>query len=173
MKTIVIFLSFALAGSAVFLFGCSKSSKPASAANGGNQSVSASGGSAASGPIDLKLKWQNGRQYDMQMNLDQSTEVTVSGRPIHQDLKMTQDLHYSPLKDLDNGGHQVELEFDRENMDLTQNGKELVSYDSTHKTPLAPNSPAAAVAAAMEAMLGVPLDYTIAANGTVERIDGI
>jgi hypothetical protein len=171
MKTTVIVLSVFLAGSAVFLFGCSKASKPGPIPTNGSQSASSSG-SAAAGPIDLKLKWQTGKQYDMQMNLDQSSDINVPNQPIHQDLKMMQDLHYSPLKDLGDGGHQVELEFDRENLNLTQNGKEIVSYDSTQKTASQPNSPAGPVAAVMGAMLGVPLDYTFAADGTVEKIDG-
>jgi hypothetical protein len=134
---------------------------------------SAGSGSAAAGPTDLKIKWQAGKKYDMEMDINQITDVNVPGRPFHQELKLTQDLHYSPLKDLDNGGHQVEMEFDSQNLDINQNGKDVLSFDTTQKTPIPQDNPTAPVAAAMRAMLGVPLNYIIAADGTVEKIEGI
>lgn len=162
MKTIVILF----AGSLLCLVGCSKS-------NGNRPAASSANGGSAAGPVDLKIKWQTGKKYDMEMALNQSSDINVPNQPIHQELKLTQDFHYSPLKDLDNGGHQVEMEFDRQNFDLNQNGKELLNFDSTQNTPIDKSSPVASVAAAMRAMLGVPLDYTLAADGTVEKIDGL
>lgn len=175
MKTIVILISLSLAGGSLFLSGCSKGAKSVSAATNDDASAASTavGGSDSAGPIDLKIKWQTGKQYDMSMDLNQSTDINVSGQPVHQELKLTQGLHYSPLKDLDNGRHQVEMEFDRQNLDIVQNGKEIMNWDSTQKTPIQPDSPVAPVAAVMSAMLGVPLDYTLAADGSVERIDGI
>lgn len=171
MKKIIVLLSVAVAGSSLCLLGCSKAKNSPMAGN--STTSDANGGSAAAGPTDLRIKWQAGKEYDMEMNLKQATDLNVPGQPVHTDLKLTQGLHYSPLKDLDNGGHQVEMEFDRENVDVSQNGKEVLSYDSTQKTPIAPNSPAAPVAAVMQAMLGVPLDYTFAADGTIQKIDGL
>ncbi|HEV2331003.1 MAG TPA: DUF6263 family protein [Verrucomicrobiae bacterium] len=171
MKNIVILLT----GSSLILFGCSKSNNSAPGANNANSTAasSASSGAAGGGPAELKLKWLTGKQYDMQLDMNQSSDIDYPGHPIHQELKLTQGLSYSPLKDLENGGHQVELKFNRQNIDLTQNGKEIVSYDSTQKTPLQPGSPAAPVAAAMGAMLDAPLDYTFAPDGSVQKIDGI
>lgn len=171
MKKIVILL----AGSSLILLGCSKSNQPAPGAGNGSRPAgsSASGGAAAAGPTALKMKWQTGKEYDMDMNLNQSTDINYPGHPIQQQLKLTQGLSYSPIKDLDNGGHLVELKFTRQNIDLTQNGKDIVSYDSTQKTPVQSDSPAAPVAAAMGAMLDVPLDYTFAADGSVQKVDGI
>jgi hypothetical protein len=175
MKKIVTLLSVAFAGSSLILPGCSKSQKSEPIANGTNSMAtsSAEGGATATGPIDLKMKWQVGKQYDMEMDLNQVTDINMPGRPIHQGLKLTQGLDYSPLKNLDNGGNQLQLEFDHQNFGLSQNGKDVLSYDSTQKAPIQPDSPVAPVAAAMHAMLGVPLVYTIAADGTVEKIDGI
>jgi hypothetical protein len=172
-KTVIL-----LASSSLILLGCSKSNQSAPGANNNNSSnspaaSSAGGGSVAAGPTELKLKWQTGKVYDMDMDLNQSSDIDYPGHPIHQELKLTQGLTYSPLKDLDNGGHQVELKFTRQNIDLTQNGKDIVSYDSTQKTPIQPGSPAAPVAAAMGAMLDAPLDYTFGPDGKVQKIDGI
>jgi hypothetical protein len=175
MKKIVVLLTVAAAGSSLILPGCSKSQKSELMTNNSNNPAasSAEGSTATAGPMDLKMKWQAGKQYDMEMDLNQVTDINMPNRPIHQELKLTQGLDYSPLKDLDNGEHQLQLEFDHQNFGLTQNGKEVLSYDSTQKTPIQPDSPVAPVAAAMHAMLGVPLVYTIAADGTVEKIDGI
>lgn len=162
MKTFVILF----AGSLLCVAGCSKKS-------GNSPSASNANGGSAAGPVDLKIKWQTGKKYDMEMALNQSSDINVPNQPIHQELKLTQDFHYSPLKDLDNGGHQVEMEFDRQNFDLNQNGKELLNFDSTQNTPIDKSSPVGSVASAMRAMLGVPLDYTFAADGTVEKIDGL
>lgn len=173
MKKILI-LTISFAGGALLLAGCSKSQKSGPAANNNNPATSVAGaGATANGPTELKIKWQTGNRYAMEMDLDQFTDITVRGQPIHTEVKMTQGLHYSPLKDLNDGGHQVEMEFDRQNLDVNQNGKDVLSYDSTSKAPIEPNSPAAPVAAVMSAMLGVPLDYSFAADGTVEKIDGI
>jgi Family of unknown function (DUF6263) len=175
MKKTVILLTVSIAGSSLILSGCSKSQKSEPMANNSNSpaAASAEGGATANGPIDLKMKWQVGKQYDMEMDLNQVTDINMPGRPIHQELKLIQGLDYSPLKDLDNGGHQLQLEFDHQNFGLSQNGKDVLSYDSTQKVPIQPDSPVAPVAAAMHAMLGVPLVYTMAADGTVEKIDGI
>lgn len=177
MKTITVRLAVTVACSSLMLLGCSKSNKSGPAANTGDNSAasSANGGSAASGPIALKIKWQAGKKYDMEMDLNRSMNVDVPGQqePQVTVTKLTQGLRYSPVKDLDTGGHQVELEFTSQNLDMTQNGKELVSYDSTQKTPIETNGPAAPVAAAMQAMMGAPLTYTFAADGSVEKIDGI
>lgn len=171
MKT---FMMTLLMGGLLFQLGCSKSQKTGPAAdNNSPEASSANGGAAAAGPADLKIKWQKGKEYDMAMTLKQSTDIDVPNHPVHQELKLTQGLHYSPLTDPDSGGQKVELKFDSQQIDIIQNGQDVLSYDSTGKTPVSPNSPAAPVAAAMRAMLDVPLDYTIAADGTVQKIDGL
>jgi hypothetical protein len=166
MGSIAVLLGVCLAGSALVLSGCSKSKSTASSSGGSN------GGGGSSAPVTLKLKWQIGKRYDMQMDLNQSSDIDVPGQPIHQILKLTQGLNYSPLKELDGGGHQVQVKFDSQNLNLTQNGRQLVSFDSNDTTPAATNGPSAAVGSVMRAMLGVPLIYTFGADGKVESIVG-
>jgi len=174
MKKLIIPLALSLAGS-VFLAGCSKSGNSGAAGGSTNSSAAANAGgsSAPAGPVDLKIKWQIGKRYDMMMDLNQTTDINVPGQPVHQELKLTQGLDYSPLKELDNGGHQVRLQFASQTIDINQNGKDVLSYDSNQSTPIETNGPVGAVAAAMHAMVGAPLDFTFAADGTVESIDGI
>jgi Family of unknown function (DUF6263) len=169
MKAIIMTL---LMGGLLFQLGCSKSQKSGAVANNNTSAASnASGG--ASGPADLKIKWQSGKVYDMAMTLKQSMDLDVPNQPVHQELNLSQGLHYSPLADSDSAGQKVELKFESQNIEMTQNGQEVLNYDSTGTTPVQPDSPAAPVAAAMHAMLGVPLDFTMAADGTVEKIDGL
>ena len=167
-------LSLSLAGGSLFLTCCSKSAKSGPGANNSSSPAasSANGGSAAAGPVDLKIKWQTGKVYNMEMDLNQATDINVHGQPVHQVMKLTQGLHYSPLKDLDAGRFQVQLEFERQNFDFTQNGKDLLSFDSTQNTPTDTDGKIP-LGTVMRAMLGVPLDYTFAADGTIEKIDGI
>lgn len=174
MKKTVFVITLCLAAVALLAPGCSKPKKAGpSANNNGAGGSSVNGGSAANGATDLKLKWQTGKRYDMEMDLNQSSDTDIPDRPATRtDIKLTQGMHYSLLKNLPNGGIQLEVEFDRQNFSLSQGDKEIINYDSTQKTPIDPNSPAAPVGKAMQAMLDVPLDYTIAADGTVQTIDG-
>jgi hypothetical protein len=167
LRSIAVLGAVCLAGSALVLSGCSKSKS-------GNSSASSSNGGPASGSgvTALKIKWPAGKQFDMQMNLNQASDIDVPNQPIHQVLKLTQGLQYSPLKELDNGGHEVKLQFESQNMNFSQNGQELVNYDSSDKATDETNRATKAVAAVVSAMLDTPLVYTIAADGTVEKIDG-
>lgn len=177
MNTMTNFLALSAAGTSLILVGCSKSGNSGTMPNNSNgtaaSSTSASGAPPATGPADLKIKWQPGKKYDMEMVLDQTVDRTLDEHPFHQELKLTQNYHYSPLKDLDNGGHQIELEFDRQGFGLTVNGKEIINFDSAQKTTDETNGPTAALAAVMRATLGAPIDYTLGADGTVEKIDGV
>lgn len=154
------------------LSGCSKSGNASSSAGIGNSQANPGSSAQAAAPTELKIKWEAGKKYSMEMDLDQTTGSDAPNQP-PSDLKLTQDLHFSPLQDLADGGHQVELQFDSQKLDLTQNGRELINYDSTQNTQIAPNSPLPPVAAVMRAMIGVPLDYTMAADGSVQKIDGL
>jgi hypothetical protein len=175
MNTTTNFLALSAVGTSLILVGCSKSDNSGTAANNsnGHAASSASVAPTATGPADLSIKWQPGKKYDMEMVLDQTVDRTLDEHPFHQELKLTQDYHYSVIKNLDNGGHQIELEFDRQGFGLAVNGKQIINFDSAQKTPDETNSAAVAVAAVMRAMLGAPIDYTLGADGTVEKIDGV
>jgi hypothetical protein len=165
MRPVAVIVALCLAGSALVLSGCSKSKSSAGSSGG-----SSGGGSSA--PVALQIKWPAGKQFDMQMNLNQASDIAVPNQPIHQELKLAQGLQYSPVKELDNGGHEVKLEFQSQNMTFSQNGQELVNYDSNDNAATETNRPTKAVAAVVRALLDTPLVYTIAADGTVESIDG-
>lgn len=175
MKKLVVLLTLGLTGALLALPGCSKSQKAEPLPNTSNSATAdnANGGSAAAGPVELKIQWKLGRKYDMEVALNQSTDIKMADQPIHQDFKLTQDLDYSPLIDLDNGGHEVAMKFTRQALAVTEDGNPIVSFDSGQTMPAKMNNATALVAAGMRAMLNVPLDYTFAVDGSLEKIDGV
>jgi len=179
MKQTLITLTFCLAFSSLWV-GCSKPKNAAlpagnsNTADNGSSQPAANSTAQANGPAELKLKWEMGKTYTMEMSLNQNSEIDIPDRPqpMEQVMKLSEGYHFLPVKDLDNGGHQVELDFDSEALELSENGRDMINFDSTKNATIAPNDPAAPVAAVMRAMLGVPLDYTFGADGLVEKIDG-
>ena len=61
----------------------------------------------------------------MRMELNQGTETKVPNlpEPVKQEMKLAQDLNFSVLKKLDNGGWELELDFENETMDVLQGGE--------------------------------------------------
>ncbi|HEY3761712.1 MAG TPA: DUF6263 family protein [Verrucomicrobiae bacterium] len=175
MKKNFSLLTLCLAATLVLAAGCSKSKKVSWSASGsGDQAATNSSvSSTTNGPTDLTIKWQDGKKYALQMSLDQDMQMDVGKQPFAQHLKLAQGLHMTPLRAIDSGGHQIEMVFDSQKMDLTQNGQSLVTFDSSEHASVDPKSPAATTAKIMKSMLGVPLDYSIGADGKVSKIDGI
>src|SRR5580658_9067443 len=136
MEKIAVSLTVCLATSLLLSIGCSKSKKVSwSASSGGNQVTSnGSASSATNGPTDLTIRWNDGKKYALEMSLDQDMQMNTGTQPFQQHLKITQGLHMTPLKALDDGGHQVEMEFDSQKFDLAQNGHDIITFDSTQHT---------------------------------------
>jgi Family of unknown function (DUF6263) len=166
MRSITVLVALCLAGSAALLSGCSKSKTGGSSSSGSN-------GGGSSAPVTLKIKWQVGKQYPMQMVLDQAQDIDLGRQQVHQKLNLTQGFHYSPLTNLDNGGSQVQMEFDSQNLSFNQNGQEMLSYDTSGSTPIHTNRQTGPIAAVMHAMLNAPIVYTFGADGQLESMDGI
>ena len=106
MKKIVVLLSLVAMVGGVLVSGCSKSKNAASSGSG-------AGSAMAGGPAEMRIKWTTGKKYMMRMELSQDTETKVPNQtqPVKVEVKLSQDFNFSALKDLDNGGKQVELEF--------------------------------------------------------------
>ena len=173
MKKHVIILSlFALAGS-FLLSGCSKSKTAAtSSGNNGNGSEAASGSVASDQPVDMKIKWTIGKKYPMHIELVQSTKTEVPNQPqpVVQEMNLTQDFDISPLKQLDGGGAQLELQFNNQAMNVSQGGQTVLTFNSTQSPGQDGGDPAVAV---LRAMVGAHIQYFTDANGKVERMEGV
>jgi hypothetical protein len=169
-KTVTLLSLLAVAGG-VLLSGCSKPKKPATSSSGGNADTSAAA-ATADGPVDMKIKWAVGKTFAMRMDLDQGTEMKVPNQPdpVKQQVKLTQNFNLSALNKLDNGGWELQLEFESENMDVSANGRSVMSFDSNDNPAQETNNPAAAI---LRAMVGARLQYFTDASGKVEKLGGM
>ena len=170
MKKLVIILSLCAVAGCVLLLVCSKPKKTATPS--GNSANSSMASAANNNPVEMKIKWAVGKKYVMRMELNQETETTVPSQPqpMTQDLKLAQDFDISALKELDNGGWQLELEFEDATMDVSQGGRSVLSFDSAQSSAADTNNPVAPI---LRAMIGAHLQYFTDADGKVEKIEGV
>jgi Family of unknown function (DUF6263) len=169
MKKIITLISLAtVAGSMLLSSGCSKPKKPAVASG---SSADSNAAAASDRPVDMKIKWVVGKKYAMRMEFTQGTETKVPNQsePVKQEVKMTQDFNLSALKQLDNGGWELQLQFENQTMDVTQGGHSVLSFDSNENPAQETNNPIAPV---LRAMIGAKLQYFTDAVGKVEKMDG-
>ena len=126
---------------------------------------------AARGPVEMKVKWQAGRKYVMRMEMTQTSETKQPNqpKPVKQLAKTTQDINFSLVRELDNGGRQLQLEIEGQTMDLFQGDHQVVGFDSYRDPARDANDPTAAV---LRKMVGARLQYLTAADGQVEKMEG-
>ena len=173
MKKCVVILSLLLVAGSILLSGCSKSKTAAtSSGNPANGSATSAGSVTSDQPVDMKIKWTVGRTYPMRLELSQSTKTDVPNQPqpVVQEVKLTQGFDFSALKQLDNGGYQLELKFGNETMNVSQGGNTVVSFDSTQSQAQEADNPVTPV---LRAMIGARIEYFTDANGKVERMEGV
>src|SRR5215471_4045802 len=129
MKKHVIVLFLFVAAGSVLLSGCSKSKTAAtSSGSNGNGSEATSVSLASDEPVDMKIKWTIGKKYPMHIELGQSTKTDVPNQPqpVVQEMNLTQDFDISPLKQLDGGGSQLELQFNNQAINVSQGGQTVL-----------------------------------------------
>jgi hypothetical protein len=170
MKKLFVILPLCALAGGLLLAGCSKSKNTATKSGSSADSTMASG--ASDQPVDMKIKWTVGRKYPMRIELAQSTKTEVPNQPqpVVQETKLTQGFDISALKELDNGGRQLELKFETETMNVSQGGQNVLSFDSLQSPAQDTNSPVAPV---LRAMIGSRIQYFTDANGKVERMEGV
>jgi outer membrane murein-binding lipoprotein Lpp len=170
MKIIVILLSLGAVAGGVLLSGCSKSKKAATPS--GSNADSSAAAATSDSPVELKIKWTAGKKYAMRMELNQGTETKVPNLPdpVKQAVKLAQDFNFSALKALDNGGWELELEFENETMDVLQGGRSVLSFDSMQSQAQDSNNPVAPI---LRAMIGARIQYFTDADGKVQKVGGV
>jgi RNA polymerase sigma factor (sigma-70 family) len=126
---------------------------------------------AERGPIEMQMKWQAGKSYVMRMESTQTSETTPpnQSKPVKQVQKMSQVFNYSLVKELDNGGRQLQLEFESLAMEVFAGDREVFSADSTQDSTQDAKNP---VGARLRRMVGARLQFFINANGRVEKMEG-
>jgi Family of unknown function (DUF6263) len=170
MKKLVVIFSICAMAICILSCGCSKSKNAADQL--GNTTDSSAASSAASDPAEMKIKWNVGKKYTMRMEFSQDTETKLPNQPgpTKSEVSMSQDFSISPIKLLDNGGWQLELEFEDETMDVSQGGRKVLSFDSTQSPAADTNNPVGPV---LRAMIGARLQYFTDVNGKVEKVEGV
>jgi hypothetical protein len=170
MKKIIVMLSLVAVAGGVLLSGCSKPKTPAASPGGGTNSSAAA--AASDSPVDMKIKWTAGKTFAMRMEMNMTTEMKVPNQPdpVKQDIKLTQNYNLSALNKLDNGGWELELEFENETMDVAVGARSVLSFDSTENPAQETNNPVAPI---LRAMVGARLQYFTDASGKVEKMGGM
>lgn len=168
-KPVVRLMLCALAGG-VLLSACSKS-KNAAPQPGAGANVTAAA-AATDGPLDMKIKWAVGKDYPMHMDMDQTTTTDVPGQPqpMIQQVKLAQDFDFSGVKQLDNGGWQLELKFLSETMNVFLGDRNVMSFDSAQSPAQDANNP---VAPLLRALIEARIEYFTDASGKVEKLSGV
>jgi len=176
MKKPLLFLVFGMVAAGALLSGCSKAKTPPPAATGqadaGSATADAGATAVPDGPVELKIKWAAGKTFPMRMSLNQTVQTKVPGQSeaAAMEVKIAQDFNLSAIKQLENGGWELELKFENQTMDISQGGKQLLSFDTAQSSAADTNNPAAAI---LRAMIGVRLQYFTDAAGKVQSMGGM
>jgi RNA polymerase sigma factor (sigma-70 family) len=127
---------------------------------------------SADGPVDLRIKWAVGKHYSVHLEVNQniSTQVPGQSQPIPSNVTMGEDLDYSDLSDSADGGHQLEMRFEDETLEVAQGDRKLVSFDSTQSTAQDANNP---IAPLFRQLRSARIEYYLDANGAVNRMEGV
>ena len=133
--------------------------------------TTSSGAGTERGPVEMQMKWQAGKKYVMHREQTQTTETKPPNqpKPVKQVQKMTQDFSLSPVRELDNGGQQLQLEFEGLTVEVGDGERKMFSADSAQNSAEDAKNP---VGARLRKMVGARLQYFINANGKVEKMEG-
>jgi len=133
--------------------------------------TTSSGAGTERGPVEMQMKWQAGKRYVMHREETQTSETKEPNQsnPVKQVQKMTQDYNISLVRELDNGGRQLQLEFESLALEVTVGDRKAFSADSTQNSAQDARNP---VGARLRKMVGARLQYFINANGRVEKLEG-
>ena len=170
MKKLFIILPLCAVAGCLLCSGCSKSKNKAN--QSGNTADSTTAGAASESPVAMKIKWTVGKAFPMHMEMKQTTKTDVPNQPqpVVQVININQDFDFSALKQLDNGGWELELKFVSETMDISQGDRSVMSFNSAHSPDQDGNNPVAPI---MRGMIGARIQYFTDANGKVERVEGV
>lgn len=123
-------------------------------------------------PADMNIRWQAGKTYAMRAEMVETVESKSSGQPqsFKQSVSLMQDYTLSVRKELDNGGRQLQLEFTDETMAVSVDGRQVSSFDSKQDSAQEGGVPMAAM---QRKLLGTRFQYFTAADGQVEKVEGM
>lgn len=124
------------------------------------------------GRMEMQFKWTVGKQYVTRMDLHQTstTDMPNMKQPMQQDVDMAQDYTISVLKELPDGGRELELEFTGMKMGSKMGERVVMSFDSAQDKSLDARNPLAPI---LRKMVGGKLKYVTDSGGRVVRMEGL
>jgi RNA polymerase sigma factor (sigma-70 family) len=135
------------------------------------ETAAPTGSAAERAPVVMQTQWQIGKKYLMHLEDLQTTETKNPGqtKAVKQVRKLSQDFYYFPVRKLENGGWQLQLEFESLTLEVTNGNRKVFAANSTQKPVQDPSNP---VGARMRKMIGARLEYFTDANGKAEQMNG-
>lgn len=145
------------------LAGCSKSD---------NTPPSGVSGVTPDGRMEMQFRWIAGKQYFMRMDLSSTSEAVVPNQrtPIKQATRMAQDYTISVLKELPDGGKELQLEFTGTEMEVKMGESVVMSFDSAEDLRRNDGNP---VAPMLRRTVGGRLKYVTDVDGRVALVEGV
>ena len=130
-----------------------------------------SGTDAERKPVAMEVQWQIGKKYLMHKEDVQTTEMKNPGqaKPVKQAQKLSQDLYYIPIRKLDTGGWQLQLELGSLALAVTNGNRQVFAADSAQNPAQDARNQ---VGARLRKMTGARMEYFTDANGKVEQMNG-
>jgi hypothetical protein len=125
-----------------------------------------------SGPVELKLKWPQGERIVQDMDMKQTSEISIPGQPAptKQDTTMGMEYGLTVLLATPDGGREVEMEFLSARMKTTVAGRTRLDYDSTRKSTTGKPNPLDGI---YGKIVGSKIRFFLDATNGVERIEGV
>ncbi len=135
------------------------------------ESAAPTGSAAERTPVVMETKWQVGKKYSMHMENIQTMDAPVPGqtKPAIQVQKQAVDFQFLPVKQLDNGGWQLQLVFESVALEVSLADRKVL-YANSSQVPT--QDAANPVGARLRKMIGARLEYFTDANGKVEKMNG-
>ena len=125
----------------------------------------------AGDPVEMRIKWEVGKRYLERVEMSQVMNMNMPGsaEPMKQEMKQSQDIGISALKERDGGGDELEMEFLSMTMDMKMGGTSLMSYDSKQGGQDNSGNPAAAI---LGKMVGSKIKFLTDPSGKVDAVEG-
>jgi hypothetical protein len=121
--------------------------------------------------VEMKIKWEVGKRYVQRVEMAQTMDMNMPGspQPEQQEMKQSQDIGISALKERDGGGDELEMEFLSMAMDMKMGGATVMSYDSKQSGQDNSANPAAAM---FGKMVGSHVKFLTDTGGKIESVEG-
>jgi len=124
------------------------------------------------GPVELKLKFPQGERIVEDMDMTQTSEMSIPGQPepVKQGTTMGMQYGLTVLQATPDGGREVEMEFISARMKTTAGTRTLLDYDSTKKPTPGKRNPLDNI---YGKIVGSKIRFFLNATNGVERVEGV